>query len=101
MKAILKYSLILGLMLTLLNSCRNTSETDDEQTELEQMMNDPENKVEIKDGGDKIKIETKDGDQIKIKKEDGDYKKKVETAEGEEYKLKIDEDGEVKEKTDN
>lgn len=76
MKAILKYSLILGLMLTLLNSCRNTSETDDEQTELEQMMNDPENKVEIKDGGDKIKIETKDGDQIKIKKEDGDYKKK-------------------------
>ena len=40
-------------------------------------------------------------DEIKIKKEDGDYKKKVETAEGEEYKLKVDEDGEVKEKTDN
>ncbi len=101
MKNIVKYNLLLFIFVLSLSSCRNTAEDDSDQTELEEMMNDPDNKVEVKDGGDKIKIETKDGDQIKIKKEDGDYKKKVETAEGDEYKLKIDEDGEVKEKSDN
>ena len=100
MKNLIKHSLFLFVLIIGFSSCRNTAEEDDEQT-VEELMNDPENKVEVKDGGDKIKIETKDGDQIKIKKEDGDYKKKVETAEGEDYKLKIDENGEVKEKSNN
>jgi len=98
MKYLLKNSLfILALSLTLV-SCRNTEE--DEKTEVERMMEDPDNKVEVKDGGDKVKIETPEGDEIKIKKDDGEYKKKVDRADGSESKVKID-DGEVKVKTDN
>lgn len=99
MKYLLKWSLfILALSITLV-SCRNT-EDDKDKTEVERLMEDPDNKVEVKDGGDKIKIETAEGDEIKIKKDDGEYKKKVDRADGSESKVKID-DGEVKVKTDN
>lgn len=98
MKNLAKYGLLCLLLIFAFTSCRNTEK--DDETELEQLMNDPDNDVEIKDGGDKIKIETKDGDEIKIKQEDGDYKKKVETADGQESKLKKD-NGEIKEKIDN
>ena len=80
-------------------SCRNENE-EEEKSEVERMMEDPDNKVEVKDGGDKIKIETPEGDEIKIKKDDGEYKKKVDAANGNDSKIKID-DGEVKVKTDN
>ncbi|MFD2834770.1 hypothetical protein [Gramella sp. AN32] len=103
MKNIFKSSLLIFMFSISLISCRNTEETDDngdELTETERLMRDPDNKVEVKDGGDKIKITKEDGSEIKIKKDDGEYKKKVDNADGSEYKLKID-DGEVKEKTDN
>lgn len=99
MKYLFKSSLLIFAFSVCLISCRNT-EDDNDQTEVEKMMNDPDNKVEVKDGGDKIKIETEEGDEIKIKKDDGDYKKKVDAADGADSKLKVDEDGEVKKKVD-
>ncbi len=100
MKYLFKSSLfILALSLGFV-SCRNTETRDEEKTEVQRMMEDPNNKVEVKDGGEKIKIETPAGDEIKIKKDDGEYKKKVDRANGSESKVKID-DGEVKVKTDN
>ena len=81
-------------------SCRDAEAEDEEKSEVERMMEDPDNKVEVKDGGDKVKIETPEGDEIKIKKEDGEYKKKVDRADGSELKVKVD-DGETKVKTDN
>lgn len=98
MKHLFKICLILAVLG--LVSCRDSENEDKEKSEVERMMEDPDNKVEVKDGGDKIKIETPEGDEIKIKKEDGEYKKKVERADGSESKTKI-EDGEVKVKTDN
>lgn len=83
-----------------LTSCRDMEEEENEKSEVQQLMEDPDNKVEVKDGGNKIKIETPEGDEIKIKKDDGEYKKKVDRADGSESKLKID-DGEVKKKVDN
>ncbi|MDR5589969.1 hypothetical protein [Christiangramia sp. SM2212] len=100
MKYLLKSGLfILTLSLSLV-SCRNIDDDQEEKTEVERLMEDPNNKVEVKDGGDKIKIETAEGDEIKIKKDDGEYKKKIDRADGSESKVKID-DGEVKVKTDN
>ncbi len=81
-------------------SCRNTDNDNDEKSEVERMMEDPNNKVEVKDGGDKIKIETPEGTEVKIKKDDGEYKEKIDRADGSESKVKVD-DGEVKVKTDN
>ena len=49
--------------------------SDDHKPQLKDLI---DNKVEVKDGGDKVKIETPEGDEIKIKKDDGEYKKKVE-----------------------
>ncbi|MCP9200030.1 hypothetical protein MKO06_08935 [Gramella sp. GC03-9] len=80
-------------------SCRNAA-NEEEKSEVEQMMEDPNNEVKVKDGGDKIKIETPEGDEIKIKKDEDEYKKKVDRADGSESKVKIDGD-EVKVKTDN
>ncbi|MGA8855211.1 MAG: hypothetical protein WB492_13635 [Christiangramia sp.] len=97
MKYLFKSSLLVLAFSISLISCRNE---DKEKTEVERLMNDPDNKVEVKDGGDKIKIETAEGDEIKIKKDDGEYKKKVDRADGSESKVKVD-DGEVKIKTDN
>jgi|GEM_PF-2699858 len=99
MKYLFKGSLLILAFSLSLVSCRN-EEDDKEKTEVERLMEDPDNKVEVKDGGDKIKIETAEGDEIKIKKDDGEYKKKVDRADGSESKVKID-DGEVKVKTDN
>ena len=100
----MKYLLKSGLFILVLSlsfiSCRDTEDDNEEKSEVERMMEDPDNNVEVKDGGDKIKIETPEGDEIKIKKDDGEYKKKVDRADGTESKVKID-DGEVKVKTDN
>lgn len=99
----MKYLFKTGLWILALSlgfvSCRDT-EKEEEKTEVQKLMEDPDNEVEVKDGGDKIKIETAEGDEIKIKKEDGEYKKKVDRADGSESKLKV-EDGEVKLKKDN
>lgn len=100
MKIITK-NIVLVLLLSLaLVSCRDEQDTEEEKSEVERMMEDPNNKVEVKDGGDKIKIETPEGDEIKIKKDDGEYKKKVDRADGSETKIKVD-NGEIKVKTDN
>ena len=100
---IMKYLFKTGLFILALSigfiSCRDT-EKEDEKSEVQKLMEDPDNKVEVKDGGDKIKIETAEGDEIKIKKDGDEYKKKVDRADGSESKLKIDGD-EVKKKTDN
>lgn len=100
MKIITKNIAFVLLLSLAFVSCRENEDTEEEKSEVERMMEDPENKVEVKDGGDKIKIETPEGDEIKIKKDDGEYKKKVDRADGSETKVKID-DGEVKVKTDN
>lgn len=100
MKYLFKSSLILLVMSLGLVSCRNSENENEEKSEVQRLMEDPDNKIEVKDGGDKIKIETPEGDEIKIKKDDGEYKKKVDRADGSESKVKID-DGEVKVKTDN
>lgn len=99
MKNLIKNSLLILMLSIAFVSCRNESD-DEEKSEVERMMEDPNNKVEVKDGGDKIKIETPEGDEIKIKKDDGEYKKKVDGADGTDSKVKVD-DGEVKVKTDN
>ena len=99
MKDLFKNSLLIFAILIAFSSCRNTEENE-EKSEVQQLMEDPDNEVEVKDNGDKIKIETAEGDEIKIKKDDGEYKKKVDNADGSESKLKID-DGEVKKKVDN
>lgn len=100
MKHLIKSSLILLAISLLLVSCRNTDEDTKEKTEVEQMMDDPNNEVKVKDGGDKIKIETPEGTEVKIKKDDGEYKEKIDRADGSESKVKVD-NGEVKVKTDN
>lgn len=100
MKNLIKNGLLILLLSITFISCRNENE-DDEKSEVARMMEDPDNEVKVKDGGDKIKIETAEGDKIKIKKDDGEYKKKVERADGSKSKLKIDEDGEVEVKIDN
>ena len=100
MKIITKNIALVLLLSLALVSCRDEQDTEEEKSEVERMMEDPDNKVEVKDGGDKIKIETPEGDEIKIKKDDGEYKKKVDRADGSETKIKVD-DGEVKVKTDN
>lgn len=100
MKYLIKSSLLILAFSFFLTSCRDTEAEENEKSEVQQLMEDPDNKVEVKDGGDKIKIETPEGDEIKIKKDDGEYKKKVDRADGSESKLKID-DGEIKKKTDN
>ncbi|WP_298526432.1 hypothetical protein [uncultured Christiangramia sp.] len=100
MKIITKNIALVLLLSLALVSCRDEQDTEEEKSEVERMMEDPNNKVEVKDGGDKIKIETPEGDEIKIKKDDGEYKKKVDRADGSETKIKVD-DGEVKVKTDN
>ncbi len=100
MKYFFKGSMFLLVLSLGFVSCRNSEKEDAEKSEVQLMMEDPDNKVEIKDGGDKIKIETPEGDEIKIKKDDGEYKKKVDRADGSESKVKVD-DGEVKVKTDN
>ncbi|WP_295181875.1 hypothetical protein [uncultured Christiangramia sp.] len=99
MKIITKNIALVLLLSLALVSCRDEQDTEEEKSEVERMMEDPNNKVEVKDGGDKIKIETPEGDEIKIKKDDGEYKKKVDRADGSETKIKVD-DGEVKVKTD-
>jgi hypothetical protein len=101
MRKLINYGFIMLFLAAGFVSCRNEKEQKEtETTEVERMMSDPNNEVEVKDGGDKIKIETPEGDEIKIKKDDGEYKKKVDRADGSESKVKID-DGEVKIKTDN
>lgn len=100
MKNLFKSTLIILLISLGFTSCRNTETDDKDQAEVERMLNDPDNKVEIKDGGEKIKIETPEGDEIKIKKDGDEYKKKVDRKNGQESKLKVDGD-EVKFKTDN
>ncbi len=100
MKYLFKTSLFILVLSLGFVSCRNTDNEEKEKTEVERMMEDPENKVEVKDGGDKIKIETPEGDEIKIKQDDGEYKKKIDRADGTESKVKI-EVGEEKVKTDN
>ncbi|MCH4822813.1 hypothetical protein ML462_06475 [Gramella lutea] len=99
MKYLFKSVLLLLVLSLGFVACRNT-EKDEEKTEVQKMMEDPDNKVEVKDGGDKIKIETPKGDEVKIKKDGDEYKKKVDRADGSESKVKIDGD-EVKVKTDN
>ena len=99
MKYLFKTGLLVLTFSFVLTSCRNEEENKD-KSEVQRLMEDPDNKVEVKDGGDKIKIETAEGDEIKIKKDDGEYKKKIDRADGSESKVKID-DGEVKVKTDN
>ena len=100
MKYLVKNGLILLALSLVFSACRNTDNENEEKTEVQRMMEDPDNEVDVKDGGDKIKIETPEGDEIKIKKDDGEYKKKIDRADGSETKVKID-DGEVKVKTDN
>ena len=100
MKYLIKSSLILLAVSLGFVSCRNTDEDNQEKTEVELMMDDPDNEVKIKDGGDKIKIETPEGTEVKIKKDDGEYKQKIDRADGSESKIKVD-NGEVKVKTDN
>ena len=100
MKYLFKSSLILLVISLGFVSCRNSDKDSEEKTEVQRMMEDPDNEVEVKDGGDKIKIETPEGDEIKIKTDDEEYKKKVDRADGSESKVKVD-DGEVKVKTDN
>jgi len=100
MKIITKNIVFVLLLSLALVSCRDEQKTEEEKSEVERMMEDPDNKVEVKDGGDKIKIETPEGEEIKIKKDDGEFKKKVDRADGSETKIKVD-DGEVKVKTDN
>ena len=100
MTYLLKSSFFLLLISLTFVSCRDAEAEDEEKSEVERMIEDPDNKVEVKDGGNKVKIETPEGDEIKIKKEDGEYKKKVDRADGSELKVKVD-DGETKVKTDN
>lgn len=100
MKYLLKSSIFLLAISLGFVSCRNTDNDNEEKSEVQSMMEDPDNKVEVKDGGDKIKIETPEGTEVKIKTGDGEYKEKIDRADGSESKLKID-DGEVKLKTDN
>lgn len=100
MKYLIKSSLFFLVLSLGFVSCRNAENEENEKSEVQTMLDDPDNKVEVKDGGNKIKIETPEGDEIKIKKDDGEYKKKVDRADGSESKVKID-NGEVKVKTDN
>lgn len=100
MRNLFKCSLFIFALSLGFVSCRNTDNDNDEKSEVERMMEDPDNKVEVKDGGDKIKIETPEGTEVKIKKDDGEYKEKIDRADGSESKVKAD-DGEVKVKTDN
>ena len=100
MRYLFKSSLLILAFSASLVSCRNNAYEENDKAEVEKLMDDPDNKVEVKDGGDKIKIETEEGDKIKIKKDDGEYKKKVDRPDGTEAKVKI-EDGEVKKKVDN
>jgi len=100
MKNLIKSSLFIMVFSLGFVSCRNADQDNEEKTEVERMMEDPDNKVEVKNGGDKIKIETPEGTEVKIKKDDGEYKEKIDRADGTESKVKID-DGEVKVKTDN
>lgn len=58
-------------------SCRDT----EEKTQTEQLLEEAQEdgaKIEVKDGGDKIKIENADGSETKIKTDDdGDVKIKT------------------------
>lgn len=104
MKKIFRTGLAIALVAVSLISCRDAKhEADDvdDETAIRREMNlSADDKVEISNDGDKIKIETAAGDEIKIKRDDGEYKQKVDRADGFESKTKID-DGEVKVKTDN
>ncbi len=104
MKKIFRTGLAFSIVAISLISCRdakNEADDVDDETAIRKEMNlNADDKVEISEDGDKIKIETANGDEIKIKKDDGEYKKKVDRASGYESKTKID-DGEVKIKTDN
>lgn len=97
MKKLFKTGIAVLLITLSFTSCRE----EEEKSEVERLQEEhPNAEIEVKDGGDKIKITKEDGSEIKIKKDDGEYKKKVDNADGSEYKLKIEE-GEVKEKRDN
>ncbi|MFC7356509.1 hypothetical protein ACFQO1_02330 [Jejudonia soesokkakensis] len=73
-----KVILLLAAIATVsFTSCREKEEA---KTETEQILEDARAEgadIEIKDGGDKIKIEEADGDEIKIKTDDGDLKIKT------------------------
>lgn len=104
MKNVLRNGLIFSFLSLAVISCRDakheTDDMDDESAIRKEMNLNADDKVEISNDGEKIKIETAEGDEIKIKMDDGEYKKKVDRADGYESKTKID-DGEVKIKTDN
>jgi len=104
MRNVLRNGLIFTMLSIALVSCRDekheADDMDDESAIRKEMNLNDDDKVEISEDGDKIKIETAEGDEIKIKKDDGEYKKKVDRADGSESKIKVD-DGEVKIKRDN
>jgi len=56
-------------------SCRDTEKSQKEEIIEEAQADGSE--IEIKDGGDKVKIEKANGDEIKIKTDDGDVKIKT------------------------
>jgi bifunctional DNA-binding transcriptional regulator/antitoxin component of YhaV-PrlF toxin-antitoxin module len=104
MKKVLRNGLIFSFLSLAIISCRDTKheadDLDDESAIRKEMNLNANDKVEISEDGDKIKIETAGGDEIKIKRDDGEYKKKVDRANGTESKVKVD-DGDVKIKRDN
>lgn len=57
-----------------------TSCRDDKKTETETIIEEARDngaEIDVKDGGDKIKIENPDGSEVKIKTDDGDVKIKT------------------------
>lgn len=76
MKKILIAGFAMFTIATALISCRDTEKTETE-TIIEEAKEDGA-KIEVKDGGDKVKIENPDGSETKIKTDDdGDVKIKT------------------------
>jgi len=75
MKSILIAGFAMLTISTSLISCRDTEKTEAE-TIIEEAKEDGA-EIEMKDGGNKVKIENPDGSETKIKTDDGDVKIKT------------------------
>ncbi len=76
MKKLILTAFAFATLAVTFTSCRDT----EEKTEKEQLIDNAQEdgaKIEVKDGGDKVKIENPDGSETKIKTDDGDVKIKT------------------------
>lgn len=76
MKRLIIATFAIATITTSFTSCRDT----EEKTEKEEILDEAREEgadIKVKDGGDKIKIEKANGDEIKIKTDDGDVKIKT------------------------